>query len=46
MISMLINWLKRPKAMLNIVKNWIAPLGYEDEAGFHYHEFLKRTGPR
>ena len=39
MISLLINWLKRSKAVLNIMKNRIAPLGYEDETGFHFMNF-------
>jgi len=43
MISMLINWLKRSKALFDIVKNRLAPLGYEDNLGFHYQEFLKTT---
>jgi hypothetical protein len=46
MISILINWLKRSIAILNIVKNRVAPLGYEDDMGFHYQDFLKKTEPR
>jgi len=46
MISMLINWLKRWNALLNLVKNRLAPLGYEDNLGFHYQEFLKNSDLR
>ena len=46
MSSMRINWLKRPKAIWNFLMDQIAPLGYEDDLGFHYEEPPKRTEPR
>jgi hypothetical protein len=46
MISMLINWLKCFGAVLDILKNRIAPLGYQDDTGFHHHELIKENEPR